>query len=407
MNRISEKLNLIIFLAGSLISGIGTKLATIALAGKVFQLTGKDFSISLVFLLQGIPMVLFGVVAGTFIDKCNKKIAFIVINIVLAATSFGLAFVSNMWVLYSVILINGFIQALFTPIRVTLMPLLIGEQDLIKANGFRVAMNGMVMIIGFALAGVLVSLIGTSYALMLDGLSFLIVAFVSILIKPRIELERTYSQENFNQRFWTEIRKGWNFIQSSPKIKYIFGLDVITNFIIMMQIPLTFVFVKSYFGSSILMAQRTGFLFSAAGVGTISGGIILGKFKNKNKLLLLSVSLIFDSVLVLLFSLNRSFPAALVIYGFMGILGAFIGSILETVIQESASKNLLGCVSGFVNSIVEPVCVLSLLFGGITTEFIEVKWIFIFCAFLELLTGTIFTIKYKTNGYKNSVGVAE
>ena len=111
--------------------------------------------------------------------------------------------------------------------------------------------------------------------------------------------------------------------------------------------------------------------------------------------MLLSVSLVFDSMLVIAFSLNRYFPITLFIFGGMGVVGAFNGSILQTVIQEETPENLLGRVSGFINSIVQPIGVISILIGGICSNLIEVKWIFIFGALLELLTGLYFIGRYK------------
>lgn len=391
MKKILNDKNLIIFFIGSFVSGVGTKLSTIALSDKILRLTGSDFGISLVFLLQGVPMLLFGAAAGNFIEKKNKKSAFITINFIFACTSFLLSVFTNTLLLYSMIFINGVIQALFLPTRVSLFPLLVDPEDLIEANGLRISINGAVMILGYAFAGVLVGFAGNTAAFLIDSLSFVFIALSSTLItiktgrKPANKLpsKPTYRKD---------IKAGWKFIKNTNSVRNMFVLDIITNFIIAMQLPLTYVFVKAYLGGEALMAKRTGLLFSAAGVGTILGGAILGRFKNKNKLLLLSISLMLDSMLVMMFSLSRYFNLSLVIYGAMGVLGAFTGTILETVIQEDTPQNLLSRVSGFINTIVEPICILSILLGGSISQFIEAKWIFLTCAFMELVTGIYFTI---------------
>mgnify|MGYP000985823276 CR=1 FL=1 len=397
MKSIYKNSNLIIYLIGIFVSGIGTKLTTIALSDKVLRLTGNDFNVSLVFMLQSIPILIFGMLAGNVVDKMNKKTAFIIINIIFALTSFTFALTYNKFIIFSVVLINGIIQAFYIPVETSLMPLLVDKKYLTKANGLKMSINGIIMIAGYAFAGILISFAGNTIAFILDGLSFIFIAMISIFFSIN---EANFINNRYNE---TNLKKdmidGWNFIKNNENVKYMFLIDIIINFIISMQTPLTYIFVEKYLGGSILMAKRTGLLFSFAGIGTIFGGIILGSFKNRNKLMLLSVSLVFDSMLVIAFSLNRYFPITLFIFGGMGVVGAFNGSILQTVIQEETPENLLGRVSGFINSIVQPIGVISILIGGICSNLIEVKWIFIFGALLELLTGLYFIRRCKNSHF--------
>lgn len=395
MKSIYKNSNLIIYLIGIFVSGIGTKLTTIALSDKVLRLTGNDFNVSLVFMLQSIPILIFGMLAGNVVDKKNKKISFIIINIIFAFTSFSFALTYNKFIIFSVVLINGIIQAFYIPVGTSLMPLLVDQKYLTKANGLKMSINGIIMIAGYAFAGILISFTGNTIAFIIDGLSFIFIAILSVFLKINNLnfISNRYNETNLKK----DMIAGWDFIKSNENVKYMFLIDIITNFIISMQTPLTYIFVEKYLGGSILMAKRTGFLFASAGIGTIFGGVILGSFKNRNKLMLLSVSLVFDSMLVIAFSLNRYFPITLFIFGGMGVVGAFNGSILQTVIQEKTPENLLGRVSGFINSIVQPIGVVSILIGGICSNLFEVKWIFIFGALLELLTGLYFIRRYKNS----------
>lgn len=245
------------------------------------------------------------------------------------------------------------------------------------------------MVAGYAFAGILIGFTGSTVAFVLDGLSFIFISMISMFLKTnRVDFScNSYNETNFKK----DMMDGWNFIKNNSNVKYMFFIDIITNFIISMQTPLTYVFVEKYLGGSGLMAKRTSFLFAFAGIGTIFGGVILGRFKHRNKLVLLSISLVFDSMLVISFSLNRYFPISLLIYGGMGVVGAFNGSILQTVIQEKTPNHLLGRVSGFINSIIQPVGVVSVLIGGTCSNLVEVKWIFIIGAIVELATGLYFS----------------
>ncbi|MDF2911480.1 MAG: arabinose efflux permease family protein [Sporolactobacillus laevolacticus] len=123
------------------------------------------------------------------------------------------------------------------------------------------------------------------------------------------------------------------------------------------------------------------------------GGLFLKKFAQRNKLRLLAHALIFDSIFVLAFTLNRFFPATIFIYGAMGVIGAFMGSLLETAVQENTPQQMIGRVSGFIHSIADPVSILSLLIGSLLVQFINVQWIFMICAVAECMTGIYFTLR--------------
>ena len=393
MKKIFKNKNLIIYLIGIFVSGIGTKLTTIALSDKILKLTGNDFSISLVFILQGLPVLILGMAAGNIIDKKRKKESFIIINVLFSMTTLIFAFTNNTYLTFLIILINAVIQAFYYPVVTSLMPLLVDENRLTEANGLKMSVSGVITITGYAFAGILISITGDKTAFILDSLSYIFIAISSTMltITEKDSNDKDHNKSNYKK----EMAEGRNFIKNNDIIKHIFWLDILISFIIAMQEPLTYIFVEKYLGGSTLMAKRTAMLFAFSGIGSIAGGIILSQFSKRNKLSLFSCSLIFDSILVIFFSVNRYFPASLLIFAGMGVVGSFTGGILQTVIQENTPENLLGRVSGFINSIVQPVGILSYLTGGILSNIMEVKWIFIAGSIIELIAGFYFSKRYK------------
>lgn len=393
MKKLFKNKNLIIFLIGSFISGIGTRLDTIALTDKIFKITDSNFSISMVFLLEGLPMLFLGVIAGSFVDKRNKKYLFIIINIIFAITALILGAAASPITLYGTILVNGIVNTIYYPTLVALMPLLVDKEDLVEANGLKVSINGIISIVGYAIAGMIVAYAGNTLAFIIDSISFVFIAMISILLKPKkADLEE--KNKSTPSSIGLNIQEGWSFIKNNTYVKYMFFLDVLTRFIIAMQIPLTYVFVENYLGGQLLLAKRSGLLFSAAGIGTLIGGFMIGKFKMHNQIRLLSATLLCDGIVVFLFSVSRSFPVSLLLYGILGIVGAFMGTLLVTVIQKRTPENILGRVSGFINMVAEPLSVISILIGGAASSFVEVKYIFILCAFSEMITALYFLKKH-------------
>lgn len=392
MKKLLKNRNLIIYLIGYFISGIGTKLDTIALTDKIFKITGSDFSISMVFLLESLPMLLLGAISGSFVDRRKKKYLFITINLIFALTALILGAANSSIILYGTILINGILNTVYLPTVVALMPLLVDREDLAEANGIKVSISGIISILGYAAAGIIVAYVGNKIAFIIDSISFIFIALISILLMVK-DIENEEKAENNPSSIKLDINEGWSFIKNNSYIKYMFFLDVLTQFIITMQLPLTYVFVEKYLGGQLLMAKRTGLLFSASGLGMVLGGFIIRKFKGYNQIKLLSSILLCDGSTVLLFSLSRNFAISMLLYGILGIVGAFMGTLLVTVIQKQTPENILGRVSGFINTVSEPLSVLSILIGGAASSIMEVKYVFMACAFSEMLTAIYFLRK--------------
>ncbi|MBP2642523.1 MAG: arabinose efflux permease family protein [Firmicutes bacterium] len=393
MTKIFRNMNLVIFLFGYFISGIGSSLTTIALASKVYQLMNNNLSVSIVFLLPGIPTMLLGNLGGSFVDKLDKKLLFITLNLLFAITSSLMACVSHIYILFMLVFITGILNAFLIPLKSSLIPLLVEKAELAEANGVRASTNGIITILGYALGGTMTSYLGSTVSLLADSISFIFIALLFIFVKlKRVEAENV---EAATLHRISEVKEGWVFIKKHPIIRNVFSLDVLTNFIIAMQLPLTYIFVKDYLGGEVLMAERTGLLFSSSGIGVLVGGILIAHCRRMNKVTLLSLSLIIDGIVVLAFSVNRIFYISLFIFGVMGILGAFVGTILEIVIQENTPQKLMGRVFGCINSVIGPIGMISIFVGGIVTEFIEVKWVFLIGAVIEFFVGVYFLNRIK------------
>jgi MFS family permease len=382
--------NFMLYLIGIFISGLGSKLTTIALVDKIYALTGSGAYVTLTYLLQGLPALFFGLFAGHLVDRSSKKVMFFSVNIGLAILSLALAFVSSPLFLFMLVLFVGILDAFYSPTSTALLPLLVNHKQITAANGLKVSVIGFNMIIGYAVAGLFVGFLGHTLPFLVDSCSYLFIALSALFFKLRKQEQTAAHTENR-----AALAEGLNFIRKHPVIRRLFMIDLLTQLIIALQIPLTYVFVAKYLGGAEIMASRTGILFSASGVGLMLGGMFIRRFAKGDKLRLLSRALICDSLFVIVFSLNRYFPAEVLLFGAMGIIGAFMGSLLETAVQENTPESLIGRVSGFIHSIADPISVFSLMIGSLLVQFIDVQHIFMLCALAELLTGAYFTLRKK------------
>src|SRR5258706_2515130 len=107
--------NLALLWSGGLISMTGDVVLFIALPYHVYHLTGSVLSTGLMFIVGTLPGLLFGSVAGVFVDQWNRKQIMVVASILQGLCLLSLFLASNvgwLWVVYLV----SFVEAGFSHI---------------------------------------------------------------------------------------------------------------------------------------------------------------------------------------------------------------------------------------------------------------------------------------------------
>lgn len=168
-----------LFLART-ISNIGNGVAPIAIAFGVLSLPGATpTSLSIVLAAQALPLVLVLPIGGVIADRLGRARVIAVTDIILSAfvmTTAVLFLTGNATVALLAILgaISGCLNALWWPAMSGLVPDVVEDEHLQPANAFvSVASNGG-LILGNAIGGLLVALVGSGWAIAVDSLSFLV-----------------------------------------------------------------------------------------------------------------------------------------------------------------------------------------------------------------------------------------
>ncbi|MFI2110547.1 MFS transporter [Streptomyces lydicus] len=194
--------------AARTLSVLGNGFARVALSFAVLALPGAGpGQLSLVLACQAVPQLAFVLVGGVIADRMSRSRLMVVADLVGAAAYAGLAAMvltghAPLSALCLLAVLAGTATALFSPAMDGVVPLLVSAGRLQQANGLlRVGMNGA-MLLGLALSGVTVALVGAGWALALNAASFLVSAALirGLRLPPRA---RTGTSG------WTELRDGW------------------------------------------------------------------------------------------------------------------------------------------------------------------------------------------------------
>ena len=181
-------------------SEVGNGLVQLALPFLVLEITGSAFQLAGAYVVQFLPWLLFGLVGGVLVDRWDRRITIVVVEVVRAAAflSVGLAFaidrnVLSVEMIYGLIFLESTLQNFFNPARLALMPNLVKEDDLRAANSLMEVSRHIGFLVAPPAGLVLADFLGSSTIILADGVTFLISGITVFFIRwrqPKRAIER-------------------------------------------------------------------------------------------------------------------------------------------------------------------------------------------------------------------------
>jgi MFS family permease len=163
-----------LWLAG-LISDAGDWLLFISLPIVVYRLTGSALGTSFAFLAELGPGIVLAPLAGRLADRVDRRRLLLTVTALQAATLPILTLVHGthgLAIVYTVILVQAALSALFEPAKNALLPTLVSPAELVSANSLVALDNGLGRLIGGPLGGLLLAAGDLTTVVVADTLSF-------------------------------------------------------------------------------------------------------------------------------------------------------------------------------------------------------------------------------------------
>ena len=162
---------------GQLISEAGDGLTNLTLLLLVNALTGSTAALAAMAIVLAIPPLTIGLVAGTYVDRFDRRRIMLASDLLRAIVVLGFILVgsaSSLWLLYILAFVQSAIGTFFTPARGAVIPRIVPNEGLLAANSLAQATRVTSGIVGAALAGLIVGIVGVFWpAFVLDAASFL------------------------------------------------------------------------------------------------------------------------------------------------------------------------------------------------------------------------------------------
>ncbi|MER5530744.1 MFS transporter [Streptomyces sp. NPDC002677] len=179
-----------LFFAGQVVSNIGTWMQRIAQDWLVLSLTGSATAVGVTTALQFLPMLLFGLYGGVLVDRLNKRRALFVTQTSMALTGIALALLTlsghvHVWHVYLAAFVVGLATVVDNPARQSFVSEMVGPDQLQNAVSLNSANFQSARLVGPAVAGLMITGVGTGYAFLFNGLSFVAPIAGLLLMRAR------------------------------------------------------------------------------------------------------------------------------------------------------------------------------------------------------------------------------
>jgi MFS family permease len=334
-----------LFFTGQTISLIGTWMQSLGQGWLVLQLTNSAFAVGLVSALGSLPVLLFSLPAGVYVDRTNKHRVVMVAQSLLLVLALVLGILAARhdvapWQVGLIATLVGLVFAFEVPARQSFMVDLVGKDDLMNAIALNSSAFNATRVLGPAVAGLLISAVGVAVCFLLNAASYVavIVGLARMKLPPHPPAESTTNG-------WERFKEGARFALGDRRIR---ALIIMTAILSVFGFP--YVVLMPVFARDVLHVGALGFglLTASIGVGALVSALglaVFGPRMRKGKIILWSGPAF--ALAVGGFALSRWFPLAMLALALSGVAMVLENAVTNTLLQTLTPDALRGRVMGF------------------------------------------------------------
>jgi MFS family permease len=328
---------------GALTSSIGTWMQKVAQAWLIVTLTDtrSAFFLGLDAFLGELPILLLTLVGGVVADRRDRRHMMLVSQVVQMAAAFVLAGLVwfdliRIWHILALSCITGCAQAFGGPAYQSLVPTLVGKQDLPNAIALNSIQYNLARIIGPIVAGAALAAFGMVMCFGLNGVSFLVV-MAAILKLRDVHVPTAATTPLVDQ-----MKDGLRYVRDSPNLIIVTALGFIAAFLGLPLLTFLPIIAKDVFQQDVGLYTR---MMTMSGLGAVCGALVvawMGRHRHMGRSLLLMLGAF--GVSMTAFALSTDVRLSTLILFFTGALLVMCFSLTTSIVQLIAPPELRGRV---------------------------------------------------------------
>lgn len=393
--------------AGQLISSLGDSIWTIAIAWQVLAM-GSAADLARVMVFYSTPQIILLLLGGIVIDHLPRRMLMGMTDLIRGFAVLGVVVLLllnklEIWHLYGVSALLGLGSALYNPAFKSMLREIFDTSNLLlQSNALVSFSSGVRRIIGPAIGGLMIALVGVTGGMISNMISFFVSAVCVTLIQRRAERQMSKQPLTTSSRlkqYWQGLAEGFRAVAKSPWIRtsicFSMAINVAVFGPLLVGLP---ALVQATFNDVAIL----GLLTAAEGGASVLTALAIGQYGRVPRRGLVAYGGIFSAGLGLLL-LGGMAQTTWLILGLLGMVLVGLGTIVFTVIwdttvQEMIPHEVLGRVVSIDYFVSFALLPLTYTATGTALQYIPVTSVFIIGAtitmFLSGLLMTTHTIRY-------------
>ena len=387
------RLNFYLIFSGQFMSGLTTMIVRYAFMWYITDVLKSATALSLSTLMMFLPWIFLAPVAGVVIDRWSKKAIMIgmdllaaLVAIIISVTIGQFAGGALLTLLLVAMLTRAITQVFQQPTLNTIVPAIVPEAQLTKANGQIQTLQSLTAIIAPGLSAVLFGIMPMQWIILLDvigavfGSLTVLLAYVPQIL-PQAE----------DVSFFHNMRLGVRELMQHRGIFQYSVLSLIAIMFIMPGASLYPLMTTQHFGGTI---GQAGIVETVWSVGSLLGGLFISIWgAGKNRFVAIFSSLVVMGATFSIFGLLPSNQRGFWIFAGLNIFAgfglAFMNSPFMAIVQERIKPEMMGRVMSVLMALTNIGAPIGLMFAGPLADQFGIAQLFILAGVATLITAGV------------------
>ena len=385
MLSILQNKNFRILWSGQVLSQLADRMLVGILLLDVHLLTNNNLALSLPMLSFGLSAVIFGTIAGVYVDRWSKKSILLWSNIlrgslILSFTIFPI-FRESLILIFLMSFLIFTIAQYFLPAESACIPTIISKADLVGANSFFMGTWMGATVAGFGLISLL-SVLGFEVPYIYGAASVLY--FLAGIIMCFLQItENPSSKSHTISSTIKDLFQGFSYVIKRRTIRYSLLKVFIATCVLAVLSELAIDFVKTTLNQS---SEKFGFYVAFAGVGMGVSILTLNLLKNIPLDKLPWIGFTISGLMLIMMNTSSNLYIALAYIFLLGFGNGYITIPIQTILQANVPRQMRGRVFGIQNVLISGAFTIPVIIAGYFADLYSVSYVFITLGVLKFIS---------------------
>lgn len=385
---------------------LGDSIDSVAYAWMVYQITGSKTWLAIIWGVNTLPSILLQPFVGPLVDNMNKKRIIVICDLSRGFLVFftGILLLFNKitpWYLVTFTFLNSTLEAFRIPTGIAMLPKILSKEKYSHGIALNSTISRFAELIGYGIAGVLIGVLGTGGAIVIDSITFILSAIIIMTIRFNDNEVKKVAMNVKN--YIKDLKSGFSYFKTKDILFTICIFGCIINVIILPASTLQAAYVSE---SLSLGAEAISLSGVCMTIGMILGTAIYpstSKHLSVRKIFFISwifMGLFYFSLLgISNISVNI---VKYISYGLasimLGLLASTLSMITTVLFMSSIDDEFMGRAGGIFNSLVSSSLPLASFAIAGVAPFFSVNQIY---GIFGLLAIIVYLFSLKSKVFKN------